>query len=250
MIILIGVLIWIPESAEITNFANVSIPFWSGVNRYVSFIVFLFALYIGSYWIYGILKTAPNDFTRVKRILISSFTIFAIGILIGALSMNLLLMIIISSVGFIFIAYLLITKKILFYLFPFDVYRISVIEKGSGLPLYDYAWTESNVSDALMGGLLQSMQHLSIEVLKSGEIEELNLKSGKLLFQSTQNLLVGLLCSNTSVYLRESFTLFIRNFETMFCKELECKEPNLEVYHKANSLIVKHFPNIPVQKKK
>lgn len=250
MTILVGFLILVPESVEILEIGNSSIPFWSGVNRYVSFCMLLLALYIGCYWMYGIIKIAPIEFFKAKKMLIGGFVILAVGSVIGALNLNIILMIIIASVGFLDIAYLLITHKALFYLFPFEVSRISVIEKGSGLPLYDFAWVDSNINDALMGGLLQSMQHLSIEVLKSGEIEELNLKSGKLLFQSTSHLLVGLLSSNTSVYLRESFKLFIQEFEHEFHCELECKEPNLEVYHRAKNLITKYFPNIPVQKKK
>jgi len=249
MVILVGVLIWVPESAEIMEFEGISIPFWSGINRYVSLGMLIFSLYIGSYWIYGIMKNAPQEFKKAKRMLSAGFVILAIGIVIGALNLNLVLMIIVASVGFTDIAYILITHKELFYLFPFEVYRISVIEKGSGLPLYDFAWIESNVNEALMGGLLQSMQHLSVEVLKSGEIEELNLKSGKLLFQTTPNILVGLLASNTSLYLRESFKLFIQDFERKFQNELISKEPNHDVFHHALDLINRYFPNIPIQKK-
>jgi hypothetical protein len=247
---IIGVLIWVPDSAEILEINGVSIPFWSGINRYVSVGTLLFALYIGVYWIYGIAKNAPREYKNATRMLIIGFLILAISIVMGAFNLNLFLMIIVASVGFTDIAYILISYKELFYLFPFEVYRISVIEKGSGLPLYDFAWIDSNVNEALMGGLLQSMQHLSVEVLKSGEIEELNLKSGKLLFQTTPNILVGLLASKTSVYLRESFKLFIHEFERKFQTELISKEPNHEIYNQTIELIKKYFPNIPIQKKK
>jgi hypothetical protein len=244
-LIAIFILIWFPDSVVLMNMGDYSVPYWNSLNLVVSYFMLYVALISILNYCAIVLKNAPKRFKSDSKRIILGVCIFAFGTFTASLFMSFIGMEIASGVGFLISGYYVIKYSELLYVLPFTVHRLTVIDRSSGIMLYDYAWTDNPINSTLIGGLLQGLQNISTEVLKRGEIEEIKLKSGILLFRSTPNILVGLLTSKTSAHLRDGFGKFVSEFENCFQQNLENNNVSNCNYEEADNLIKSIFANIP-----
>ncbi len=152
----------------------------------------------------------------------------------------------IATVPFVFLLILLFNPEIMFIL-PFTAFRLTVILLKGGYSIFNYIWTESRslVVDDLLAGLFSALRAMSEKVLQVGLIEEIKFEKGILLFSKGEHIMVGLLSSKSSRYLRENLELFTRDFEMIFEKELQAKSISENMFKSATELVEKYYRNIP-----
>ena len=111
--------------------------------------------------------------------------------------------------------------------------------------MYDHAWSKKLDHIDLISGLLKTLQDMAFEVLKSGEMEEIRMKSGILIFFKGDFVTAGIISTKSTHYLRESLQKFVINFENKFEGELKAEVENLTIFKEAQLMIDEIFYIIP-----
>ncbi len=125
--------------------------------------------------------------------------------------------------------------------------RLIVIHAENGIPVFSHSWVKRKKGDVdLVAPLLQALQSMSFEVLKLGHMTELHLEEGNLTFQKSDHVIVGVISSRSTVYLRARLSMFIDAFEVQFKQELENPNIDLTQFQRAKVLIDKIFQAIPL----
>ncbi len=125
--------------------------------------------------------------------------------------------------------------------------RLIVIHAENGVLLFSHSWVKRKKDDVdLIAPLLQALQSMSFEVLMLGHMTELHLEEGNLMFQKSDHVIVGIISTRSTVYLRSRLSMFIDAFEIEFKKELEKVTPDLTEFQRAKTLVDKIFQAIPL----
>ena len=202
---------------------------------------------------YGLLLCYFSFITYIKSpgylknnaliLLLGSLIIGIVGVVVTVLTDQIFP----AAIGMVVMAIAFAREPKIFFVIPYKVDRLTVIQTRSGITLFDYKWAESEIQDLLLGGLLQGVKNISVEVLKKGEIKELVLTHGTLLFFLDKNITIGLLVSKTSKYLRKCLEQFSLAFEKKYNKELSLAEEFVESsrFNQASDLVEFYFPHIP-----
>lgn len=249
-IMVILYLMLLPDSVQMLQFESFNIPYWHGLNLYASYFMLYEGLFFVFHCFFMIFKNAPKSLKFEATMVMIGGAIFAIGTFIASLLMNIILLELLSSIGIIIPGLLLILRPQLLYVLPFKVHRIVIIEHNTGTILFNYAWTDLKIEDELVGGLLVGLQQLSLELLKSREIESIKLKNGVLLLKTSNFITAGLVTTSSSSYLRECFYKFIAEFENRNQKMLLNKMLDKNNYIESLTLIKEFFGNIPNHRSK
>ena len=203
--------------------------------------------------LYGLLLSYFSFLTYIKSpdylksnaliLLIGSLIIGIVGVIITVFTDQIFP----AAIGMIVMAVAFAREPKIFFVLPYKVDRLTVIQTKSGITLFDYKWVESEIQDLLLGGLLQGVKNISLEVLKKGEIKEIVLAHGTLLFYLDKNITIGLLVSKTSKYLKKCLEQFSVAFEKKYKKELTLAVEFVEAsrFDQASDLVNFYFPHIP-----
>ena len=133
------------------------------------------------------------------------------------------------------------------YILPFKVSRLDVIKKPSGGALDSYVWNEVGLNQNVLSGLLTAIRTISHELLKMGELGEVHLQEGILILDTSENVVVDLVSSKSSKYLRSSLKKFTQEFEKQFGELVKANYSNLDQYEPTKQLVESIFSNIPHQ---
>jgi hypothetical protein len=218
---------------------------WSGMLRILAGILIVFYGFLLCYFsLITYLKSPKALKSDALILLMGSLTVGLIGTIIHILTD----IVIVVAFGVLLMAIAFMREPKIFYVLPFKANRLTVIHNKTGIPLYDYKWTEEHTESILLGGLLKAMSEMTLEILKRGDIEEMKLSHGILLFYQSKGITVGLLTSKTSKYLKECLEKFTNAFEQKFENELNATdkkyvEPNN--YISSIELIERYFTHIP-----
>ncbi|MBY9007332.1 MAG: hypothetical protein KGD63_11300 [Candidatus Lokiarchaeota archaeon] len=190
---------------------------------------------------YALKKEALLFFTGI--IFDTFITIFFYGLFIlNPIFMNFINISLI--IGSIIILYSIIREPKLLYILPFEVYRIS-IRNHEGYPLFNHNWYDSNISEKIFTGFLNSIEIMSEEIMNIGGILDINLNKGILILYHSENITTGLITSKASKLLRECVLTFSNGFEKKFKRLLKKNCIDMNEYKSAYELIEKYFPRIP-----
>ncbi|MHC1591191.1 MAG: hypothetical protein ACXQS8_03830 [Candidatus Helarchaeales archaeon] len=153
-----------------------------------------------------------------------------------------------AIVPFVFLLILIFNPSIMFIL-PFVAYRITVIRLKGGYSIFNHIWTESKstVIDDLLAGLFSALGAMSEQILQVGLIKEIKFEKGILLFVKGKYVMVGLLSSKASRYLRTNLNLFTNEFEKTFEAELNSSSISERMFDSAKILVSKYYKNIPAR---
>jgi len=217
---------------------------WAGMLRIFGIIVILlYGLFLVYFSIITYIK-CPNYLKKNAIILLSgSFIAGVIGVVIYIFIDTVFTAAIGTSIMTIAFA----REPKIFFVLPYKVDRLTVIQNKSGITLFDYKWADSEIPDVLLGGLLQGVKNISVEVIQKGELKEIILTNGTLLFFLDRHITVGLLISKTSNYLRKCLKQFSIAFEQEFDKDLSLMQEFVEAsrFNSAIKLVEFYFPHIP-----
>ena len=202
------------------------------------------------YWGFKTWKNAPF---LIKK----EASLFFLGICIGTilpsivllfrteyhLISNILFYIFLTIGSFIYI-YAIIKEPKLLYILPFIIYRILIKDK-EGYPLFDHDWSESDISELIFTGFINTVQVMSKEVMNKGGLVDINFEEGMLILHQSKLITVGLIASKSSNLLRDALLNFSKDFEQQFERQLKQKVNDKSEYQSAYLLINKYFSNFP-----
>ena len=223
---------------------------WTGNVLIFATIIQVLFTYFLMYWVVISAFNSPNEIKYIKNIFIIGIIFLApLGLFFFMISSELRYFIIIADIcmciGALITIYVLVHEPKIFYILPFTAYQLNIIHKHSGIPLYVFKWTESQIREDIISASLHGLRNLSLNVMGTGEVLDLNLERGVLLIQKTENVIYGLLSTNCSKFLRDSLKNFSIMFEETFEEPLVNKVHDASVFSKTEQLVKKYFANIP-----
>ena len=253
MSIVIGLLIvnftlmWVPDSiitAEVNGFI---IPIWNGLFFIVSLITLIVSLLFCFQTAITLWIKMPKSMKKQMWGIIPGIIILAPGSLLGFVLWGLLGLSIIATIGIAVLGYFGIRNPQILHVLPFTVHRLIVIDKFSGVTYFDYKWTESQVNEVLLGGLVKALQQISHDILNQGNIKEVILDNGILILKEGKFVTVGVFTSNSSNYLQGCINGFTEAFESNFTELLSNNTGEISRFASTVELINQIFSNIPHQ---
>ncbi|NMC08034.1 MAG: hypothetical protein GYA24_22710 [Candidatus Lokiarchaeota archaeon] len=154
---------------------------------------------------------------------------------------------VIEAIGALIQASVLSRHEQLFYVLPFKVQRLTVIDTRKGTSLYNFDWLKSDIIDQdVFSGIIQGMSMIMNESLKKGNFQEIKLEKGSVLINhdATHSLASMLIASKTSQVLHDGLAQFSRKFTRKY--EEDNKDPGKSNDgHDADDLVKECFPFIP-----
>jgi hypothetical protein len=154
---------------------------------------------------------------------------------------------ILTSSSFIMIVFICVAYPEFLSIITYTLDRLIVIHAENGVLLFSHSWVKRKHDDVdLVAPLLQALQSMSFEVLKLGHMTELRLEEGNLIFQKSEHVIVGIISSRSTVYLRTRLSIFIDTFEIQFKQDLEAPNIDITQFQRAKVLIDKIFQAIPL----
>lgn len=150
-----------------------------------------------------------------------------------------------ASIMNLVLVFVLVRNPELLYILPYRVQRLTVIHRKINISIFDHQFAKSEIDQDLLAGLLSALEAVSVEVMHHGELEEIKLSEGFLIFVKSENITVGLITSNSSKHLRDSLKKFTKEFEARFKNELVQYAPDLSQFESATEILDFFFGNIP-----
>ena len=148
-------------------------------------------------------------------------------------------------IGMIITIYIMIKDPKILYILPFKAYSIVVVHSTAGFPLFYHNWSEPFINQDLFTCVLSATERMTTEVLMKGRINSINLEQGVLILEKRTNIIVGLLASKTSKFLKDCLIDFSEQFENRFEAKLTEAPNELHSFDSAMELIDKTFAYIP-----
>jgi hypothetical protein len=137
------------------------------------------------------------------------------------------------------------------YILPFTAYRILVIDTHGGTALFRYDWADiGKVEENIFSALLQSVANILDDILKKGEVREIQMDRAILLIQHNKKYPIAsvLVSSKSSKSLRYALRNFNEEFISNFYRD-ENDFFEVSQFESAKSLVGKIFDFVPEHKK-
>ena len=135
------------------------------------------------------------------------------------------------------------------YILPFKALRLTVVDTGSGLPIFTYTWKPGQglVDEFLFSGMLQGISVILKESVNRGNVQEISMDNGIMILQRTQLEKVAcvLVATKSSRTLRDGLQLFAKRFYEQFSEHLGDELINKEYFDPASTLVTECFPFLP-----
>ena len=239
---------WMPGSISIVDGVGVLL------QNYQLFIQALFICLYCTVFLDCMVRTwihAPIELKKSARLfLISTILITVIpGVLYLFIHVNYFFAIIgffIHALGIILLINQIDKEPRLMYIIPFVAHRLIIINRESGLLGYEYRWSNFELDQSILSGLIQALQVFSMEMLRIGDIQEMKLKDGVIMMEHGKYYSFALIVSKSAIYLRDC----LQDFKFAFELEAEAKGLTDEEYLDyeqfkfGKNLITKFFNNI------
>ena len=136
-----------------------------------------------------------------------------------------------------------------FYILPFKVHRMIVIETNRGIPLFTYTWREdvAFVDETLFTGMMHALSLFINESLQSGNVKEIKLDNSLLLIERSDEYPVAcvLICTKPSKTLRHALNSFAQRFFNEFAGQFSEFHNLEEKFSPARQFIDEYFAFLP-----
>lgn len=226
-----------------------------GIIRIIQ-VIFLF-YFVTQYFLWSFItwRKVPLEFKRSATWLLFGSTLFSIITVLmyamgGLIKIFNSLAFFTNGIGaFITIIVILKDPKII-YILPFTAYRVLVVDTNEGIALYKYDWADiGEVEENIFSMVLQAVGKVLDEILKKGEVREIQMDRAVLLIQHDKNYPIAsvLVTSKSTKSLRSG----LRKFNDQFI--LKYYHKNVDVhevskFREANILVHKIFDFVPERK--
>jgi hypothetical protein len=249
-------MIFFPSSSfgTIGRYPNGDMTFLFSTEHMLIFYI-CFELSMGYYTtiVYKIHKNAPLEIKHYSRIYFLGTAILSFVLVIFSLSglyllIPGLLMGITIPIGKFFMVYAYGKEPKLIFVLPFKAIRLTVIQAESGIPLYNYTWSESTslVDEDLFSGMLQGVSMIMRESINKGEVQEIRLSNAVLLIRRDEDHPIAcvLIASKPSKTLNDCLDAFANRFCEKFSKFF-LSPSVVSQFNDATLIINECFPHIP-----
>jgi len=129
-----------------------------------------------------------------------------------------------------------------------ELIRLTVIETKTGIALFNHLWEQSadSMDEMLFSGMLQGISNFVNELLKKGNVREIQLDQGRLLLhQNHQSPAIFVLVTNKSFKaLREALKSFAEKFIGQFAPNFS-NPSNIDQFLPAKDFVAECFPFVP-----
>ncbi|MHA2035249.1 MAG: hypothetical protein ACW972_11495 [Promethearchaeota archaeon] len=220
-------------------------------------IIFL-AYFVFNYfiWSFQTWRKAPREVKRLVNLHLFGSTLFSIiTALMYALGGYILIF---NSLGFIingigaFITIIVIIKEPkIIYILPFKAYRILVVDTNEGMALYMYDWAKlREVEENIFSMVLQAVGSILDEILKKGQVREIQMDRAVLLIQHDKRYPIALVlvATKSTKSLRYGLNSFYDRFITNFYKEGNDVH-KISKFRDADKLVEEIFDFVPKYEK-
>ncbi len=235
------------------QFSNVSLYIVDGMLWWVQMAFGLLHFLISLTWITRIWKNSPKNTKRVTTTLMLVFTsssLAAISIYVtnALFDWPMILLYVFHGGARLSIVIAIQIEPRIINILPFVANRVLVINRKSGVLLYEYSWTEEEHKN--LSSFIHGMRKVSQETFRVGELKKLNLGEGLVLLDYTENLTFALLTTKSTKYLQLCF----KNFKESFVKKAIKGDLKLDgVINSADfefgdNLVENYFKYIPSRK--
>ncbi|MHA1986038.1 MAG: hypothetical protein ACW98D_05295 [Promethearchaeota archaeon] len=223
-----------------------------GLLRIFQIIFLLYFVSLYFIWTFQTWKRAPLELKRLVSLLLLGSTLFSI---VTALSYALgsilrifnAIAFLINGIGaLITIIVILIEPKII-YILPFKAYRIFVIDTDKGTALYRYDFAKlKEVEENMFSSFLQAVGDILDEILKKGEVREIQMDRAVLLIQNDIRYPIALvlIATRSTKSLRYGLNDFYDQFISNFYHEGD-DFYDISKFREADNLIDKIFDFVP-----
>ncbi|MFX0100329.1 MAG: hypothetical protein ACFFCS_12175 [Candidatus Hodarchaeota archaeon] len=192
-------------------------------------------------WIIQMMRKSPKNLRKYTYILLVDFAfLFLSAITVIPLNFQYCTL---MFFGVIFIVFLFDFKVL--YILTFQANQLLVFTNHESINLFDKKWTAERTEPSLFSGFISAITSMGKEILKKGNIREMILDTGVLLFKPGNQVTTLLLTSKSSKALRLSLEKFSLDFENQFKKELGDFIGETTQFQAASALIEKHFAFVP-----
>lgn len=194
------------------------------------------------FWSLRIFINSPKGLKKMSLILFVGTLLFIIAFVVWSVQSVIQIPgAVFTSIGTFVLTFSIISEPRILNIVPFKTSRLIVIHRKSGLPLFNYNWTDEELNWEILSGLLFAVEKCSIELLKKGDIRYLILEQGILVFKRSERTIVGLLTQKASKSLQYSIEQFAVEFEERFEHLLSTKINETNQFNSASELIDKFF---------
>ncbi len=134
------------------------------------------------------------------------------------------------------------------YVLPFKALHLMVVDTGSGIPIFAYAWgpSKEKFDDSLFSGMVQGISLLLKETLDRGNLREITMDEGIMILQRSQTTRIAcvLVATRSSRTLRDGLKLFSEKFYAQF-KEHLADPHEISLFTTASKFVADCFPFLP-----
>jgi hypothetical protein len=223
-----------------------------GILRIIQVIFLLYFVFQYFIWTIQTWKKAPPKFKRLATWLLFGSTLFSIVTVLmyamgGVIKLFNSLAFFTNGIGaFITIIVILKDPKII-YILPFKAYRILVLDTNEGIALFRYDWAEiGKVEENIFSMVLQAVGSVLDEILKKGEVREIQMDRAILLIQHDKRIPIAsvLVTSKSTKSLRYGLRVFNEEFISRFYTD-DIDFHEVSKFKDASLLVEKIFEFVP-----
>ena len=243
-------LIFTEDSINIQKIDGEYYTIWTGnIFLFSSFMQFLFiALLV--YWMILTIKNIPKELLYIKNLLIGGIIMLGpLALLLFVFSSDIRFLVLLSDlslmIGAIIVIYVLIKEPKIFYILPFTAYNLTVIHINSGLQLFQHKWAEIETKEEALSAGMHALRNMSLNIIGLGDIMDLKVEKGVLISYRTEHIMVGLVSSHSSKFLRRGIKNFAIEFDNIFHDEFSSNLLDESKFLEAEKLIEAHFTYLP-----
>jgi hypothetical protein len=227
-----------------------------GVLRIIQVVFLLYFTVQYFLWSLQTWRKSPSEYKRTAMWVLVGTIVYSIVALIfyavgGFIKLFNSIAFLSNGVGVLITIIVVLKEPKVIYILPFTAYRILVIDTHGGTALFRYDWADiGKVEENIFSALLQSVANILDDILKKGEVREIQMDRAILLIQHNKKYPIAsvLVSSKSSKSLRYALRNFNEEFISNFYRD-ENDFFEVSQFESAKSLVGKIFDFVPEHKK-
>src|SRR5271157_401368 len=240
-----------PESVvEIINLTGNTILAWDANFQILGAIGLLCITILIFFPLLKTYLSVPQNLKRVARLFFVSFIVGLLGVVLSVFtSVHPIPGLIDATIAIevILLEWIFIRKPQLGYVLPFKLNRLTVLSTASGIPIFDYIWSQtSSVDNTLYGGMLSGVNSIMQEFVGRGHIEEIKLHAARLVlvYNDQIKVMFVLVANQITRSLRQALDYFTSRFIGQYSDVIPDAVETSQ-FKSANKIIKECFEFVP-----
>ncbi len=238
-----------PGSIISTIEGGYAVVAWAGSMVIPGFLIQLLIFLYFMYWALEIVRNAPYE---IKSEAILFFLVF---IFLGPIEMAvyliqlwipilIILADVIVAVSLLLLMILIRSQPKLLFVLPFIPHRI-LVKNNAGILLFEHNWSKSQFNEVGFSEFVGSIEEIRKNFSDIVFPIDIPLKDGLLILHESKYILIGLVVSNSSKFLRDLVKRFAKEFESQFTSPLQAGETDPVKFDGVEAIFTRYFSIFP-----